>query len=103
MNYCDCRKYNPKDHWGKFRIVQVDENGICLDCGHYTLIAPPTANYSHSNKTHNNSKYSEETIKEVLRLLETDLKQTEIAEKLGVNKSLVSKVKTGRAWTNVTI
>ena len=35
-NYCTCKKGNPKET-GTYRLVETDREGICLDCGHYTL------------------------------------------------------------------
>lgn len=51
FHYCDCPKTNRaknsqrKHNKGKMAIVEVDSEGICLNCGHYAVA---------SKREHNN-------------------------------------------------
>jgi len=102
-SFCNCNPENPELFSNKFRVVEADKDGICLNCGHYTLVSNDKAYTTTSNvdRRGHNTKYSDETITEIRELLKTKMFQSEIAEKLGVSRELVSNIKTGRVKRSI--
>lgn len=46
MNYfCNCKPDKPKQFTNRFRVVKADKDGICLNCGHYTLSSDKKMHY----------------------------------------------------------
>jgi hypothetical protein len=39
-NYCTCVKGDPRKESSKIRLVKVDHDGICQDCGFYAVASP---------------------------------------------------------------
>jgi hypothetical protein len=50
-----------------------------------------------------NAKLTDETVREIKRLLATGLPQQIIAEKFGVKQRTISDIRTGTSWTHVTL
>lgn len=48
-----------------------------------------------------NSKLSNHQVKEIKRQLMRGARQTELAEKYGVNQTLISAIKTGKVWAHI--
>ena len=94
--YCNCIKGSKNFSVTKFRIVQTCSDGICENCGHYTLRSPKTVNHVSTGKPRG-KKGLDESVKEEIRALVKDgVMGKVIAKKLGISPSTVSEVKNGR-------
>ena len=89
--YCNCIKDSKQISLTKFRIVQTCSEGICEDCGHYTLRSPKKMNYVSTKREVIGSKYKEE----VESMLKKGMAGKLIAKKLGILQSTVSRIKNG--------
>ena len=58
-------------------------------------------NGSVKGSKNSSAKLSEEQVKEIKRLLKTDIKQTKIAEDFKVTKSMITRIKKNKAWSYI--
>ena len=89
MNICNCVNKKPEKFTNKFRAVQVDNDGICLNCGNYTLFTDnPKYQLSKKRRTLNKEK-----LKQIECYLKLGLPVTEIAEIVDLSRVTINRVK----------
>lgn len=98
MYFCNCKKENPIDYSSKFRVVEVNSDGVCLDCGHYAMYSDKQVHHvEDATKTkQGNFKYDDKTILEVRELIKQGYMNKEIAKMFDMCPSTVSLIKNNK-------
>lgn len=94
--YCNCIKDSKSFSVSKFRIVQTCNEGICENCGHYTLQSPKIMQYVSTKKPRGRKGLDDKIKEEIKVLLGKGIKGKVIAQKFGVPPSKVSEIKNER-------
>lgn len=98
FHFCNCKEDNPKRYTNKFRIVKVDDDGICINCGHYAMNTDKQMHYVSNveNSSKKGKKHDDSVIETIIELLDAGHRNKDIAEKMNVSRSMVSLIKTNR-------
>jgi DNA-directed RNA polymerase specialized sigma subunit len=99
-HFCNCKPENPEQFTNKFRLVNADKDGVCYNCGHYTLCSDKEFHYVSNVENTRNTQHSMLVVDQIRQLLLTGMKGKDIAKALNVSPSMVSQIKNNKSRLN---